>query len=375
MSKKIKLFLIFFTVSGLIPIFSFAATMSISPASGEFEVGERKTFTAVISSKESINAVSGTISFPSIFTIESISKSSSILNFWVSEPTFSQTSGVIQFEGVALGGFSDGSGTVLSITVKAAKEGTGSVVINSGQILANDGQGTNITSSFGDSNFTIKPRSVPAPTTKEKDIIKHPQIIAPEVKEETPEPPTLKSPEIMLGNKFGEEAIVGNSDYINNQVLITFLSQEGTKIFVQDKTDTAGNFITLVPQTLKRGVYEISAVIIKEDLSYTNKSNTIKLKIGSIFSDISNELKVIILLIITLAVILTFKIIIFIIRRNMVKKRVLKESDEALEMVKKSFKNIKDDLYASPNSKEIQEQIEDAEKTISKEIKDIPEKL
>jgi len=385
MEKILKIF-IFFIAIIFFPTSVFGATLSVSPASGTFEVGERVNINVLVSSNQAVNAVSGTLSFPSIFSIESISKSSSVLNFWVAEPSFSSSARTVQFEGVALGGFSGGSGNVLTVTLRANVEGVGSITFNSGQVLANDGQGTNISSGFGGSSFVVKAKSVPEPTVtttetpNEKPNLK--KTVAPEEEvelapaKEIQQPATLKSPEIMLSKKFGEEAVLGVSDYKNNQVLITFVSEDGTKLFVQDKTDNEGKFLTLVPQTLKRGEYKISAVVIKEDFSYTEQSNTIKLKVGSIFSDISTELKIIITIIVVVAILLAVKLAFFIIKRSITIKNVKRESDEALDIVKKSFKILRKDVVKTKGKKlELQEDLEDAEKIIEKEIKDISKKL
>ncbi|MEY2702890.1 MAG: hypothetical protein RLY43_1528, partial [Bacteroidota bacterium] len=308
--------LIYIFIFFLTPLSAFAATLSINPSNGSYQVGDRFIVNVVVSSNQAVNAVSGVINVPSIFTIESVSKSSSILNFWVTEPSFNQGTGSVNFEGVSLGGFSGGSGNVITLSLKANKEGSGAIKFNSGQILANDGQGTDITTGFGSSNFSVQPRveAVPEPVveTTEEKVEKAPAKTksepAPEIEEdlELPQPPpTLKSPQISIIEKSNNKYVSGISDYKDNQVLITFISEEGIKIFIQNKTDGDGKFFVPVPTTLKRGIYEVFAVIIKDDLTYTEQSNTVKMSIGNMFSDISTELKsiLIVIIIIVLALI------------------------------------------------------------------------
>src|SRR6185503_11214158 len=104
-----------------------AATLSVNPTSGSFKTGDRVALKVVVTSNGvPFNAVSGVLSIsPSVFTIESVSKANSVLNFWVTEPNAS--AGTVKFEGVALGGFSGVSGTVVTINVRAIKAGTGVV--------------------------------------------------------------------------------------------------------------------------------------------------------------------------------------------------------------------------------------------------------
>src|SRR3989344_808049 len=105
-----------------IPSTSLAAFLSLSPASGTYSVGDRITVKILVSSSDaSINAVSGALSF-------------------------SNTTGTVNFEGVALAGFQGNAGTLVTMTFRALKAGSGAISFQSGQVLANDGQGTDITS-------------------------------------------------------------------------------------------------------------------------------------------------------------------------------------------------------------------------------------
>ncbi|KKR29116.1 MAG: hypothetical protein UT61_C0036G0007 [Candidatus Woesebacteria bacterium GW2011_GWA1_39_8] len=216
---------------GVAPLLASAATLSVSPTSGTFEVGDQVTVKIVVSSGTPINAISGTVSFPtSLFTVESISKAGSILNFWISEPNFSAGAGTLQFEGVTLGGFQGGTGTVVTAILRAVKVGSGTVAFKSGQVLANDGQGTDVTSGLGEATFSVEAKK----ETSKPSLPKQIETEAPQP------PPTLKSPEIALAKKFGEQAISGVSDYPQSQVLLTFIAENGVKIFIMGTTDENG---------------------------------------------------------------------------------------------------------------------------------------
>lgn len=126
---------------------AFAANLVLSPATINTNVG--KTFTVdvlVNNNKEAINAVSGLVTFPSdVLTVTSVSKSGSFISLWAEEPSYSNTNGSVNFEGVALNpGFSGSTGKVVTITFKAKQEGNINIVFKSGSVLANDGNATNV---------------------------------------------------------------------------------------------------------------------------------------------------------------------------------------------------------------------------------------
>ena len=126
-----------------------AATLYISPSANQYSVGQEFTENVMVDSgNQSINAVSGTISFyPSTAKVVSISEDSSIVNFWATQPSFSNVNGTIDFEGVVLNpGFSGSAGNVITITFLAKAPGQNPLSFTAGSILANDGQGTNILS-------------------------------------------------------------------------------------------------------------------------------------------------------------------------------------------------------------------------------------
>ena len=86
------------------PLFAEGAEIYLSPASAEQEVSSTFVLSVYASSPDqSMNAVSGTISFPyDKLNVVSLSKKDSIISFWVQEPSFFNKTGIISFEGVVL---------------------------------------------------------------------------------------------------------------------------------------------------------------------------------------------------------------------------------------------------------------------------------
>ncbi len=154
--------------------FAFASDISITPASGSYTVGKSFTINVYVTNNtQAINAVSGTVSFPTdLLKVGSITKDGSIIKLWAEEPSFSNTSGTVKFEGVILNpGFSGSSGKVLSITFVPKSEGKADLSLISGSVLANDGQATNVTDNLNGASFTISPaeETVVTPPPVKKD--------------------------------------------------------------------------------------------------------------------------------------------------------------------------------------------------------------
>jgi len=140
-----------------------AASLYLSPSSGDHSVGQSFTVTVGISSADqAANAISGAVSYPTdLLEATAVSKSGSILGLWVQEPSIAANE--VNFAGIALNpGFTGSAGRIMSITFKAKAAGTAAVSLSSGSVLANDGLGTNITSGLGKATFTISGQAAPS---------------------------------------------------------------------------------------------------------------------------------------------------------------------------------------------------------------------
>jgi hypothetical protein len=148
--------------------FSSAATLSFSPASGTYAEGSYINVSVIVSSPDKVmNGASGIISFPTdLLSVSSISETGSILDVWAQQPTYSNTDGTINFEGVVLPPWYTGnSGKIITITFKAKEDGIANLAFSSGSVLAADGLGTDITSSLGTASYQISEASGETPVT------------------------------------------------------------------------------------------------------------------------------------------------------------------------------------------------------------------
>mgnify|MGYP001582851883 CR=1 FL=1 len=158
---------------------AYAATLFLAPPSSEIAIGEKLIIDLKIDSEGvSFNAAQAVLRFPKdTLEVVSLDKTDSAFSFWLEEPNFSNTDGVISFIGGTPYGVSGGSIQVLKIVFNAKGNGSGIVTLSDAAITASDGSGTNILSKTVDAAFAIlakketPPVPVPAPT---QEIIPEP---------------------------------------------------------------------------------------------------------------------------------------------------------------------------------------------------------
>lgn len=146
-----------------------AASLFFSPSSYAPGVGDSFSVGVYVgSAEEPMNAAQGTIDFPADKAeVLSLSKSGTVFNMWIEEPTFSNATGKIGFDAIVLNpGYKGASGKVMTINLRAKAAGTGALAFTSGAILANDGKGTPLAVSLGKATLAVK-GTLNAPVTAE----------------------------------------------------------------------------------------------------------------------------------------------------------------------------------------------------------------
>lgn len=169
---KLSVLIIFlFMLMSLAPTVTMAASLYFSPAIGSYVLG--KNFTVSVyaaSADQAMNAVSAVITFPQDkLQVSSLSKTGSIINLWVQEPSFSNANGTINLEGVIFNpGYTGAGGKIIDIIFSPKSQGAASIRLSSGSVLANDGFGTDILSGLGSANYNISgvAATKPPATTK-----------------------------------------------------------------------------------------------------------------------------------------------------------------------------------------------------------------
>jgi len=179
-SKKIsRFFSFFFFLFILLSVVSTCeaqnsgASLYFSPSDGTYEVGGTFSLKVKLRSEQvSANVAGAEISFnKNELEAVRISKTGSIFSLWTTEPTFSNSSGRIVFEGGNPVAFKGGSGTIITITFRAKVSAITNVTFSSGSVLAADGGGTNILTSMGGGTYKLKPKVIISEPESEQEYI------------------------------------------------------------------------------------------------------------------------------------------------------------------------------------------------------------
>lgn len=119
-----------------------------------------------ITTKVPLNAVGATFVYPKdMIEVVGISKRKSFLDLWTEDTILRSEAGEVVFSGgtLAPGGLV-GSGTVLTLTLRAKKVGDATLELHNTQALAGDGKGTAIQHIVHPLTFTIPEVSISAPS-------------------------------------------------------------------------------------------------------------------------------------------------------------------------------------------------------------------
>ena len=343
-----------------IPIFANAASLGISPSTISRTVGS--TFSTVIylsSSDKAANAASGIVTFPKDkLEVVSISKSNSVINLWVQEPTFSNSQGDIHFEGIVLNpGYTGNNGTVLTVTFRTKSAGTANIKFLSGSVLANDGSGTNILVGLGSANASIKEVPPPQDVIEEKPKAK--------VKIEVPETPkkeevtevedvTVFLPEVPVITYYQEEIesgglikIQGIADPGVDVKIKIIKSGEPVQQKIVRSTGS-GNFLIAMDPVSQPGVYTFIAQAVDEAGNSSNETSPFTVIVNQKWFDGFLES---ILKYLTLTVVLGMSLVgvtmvgMFLwYRLRTVMKRIRQRGKGAEKVLEKSFGNLKKDI-------------------------------
>lgn len=279
--KKISRF--FFTFIFIFAFFAhsaFAAKLDVVPTFGSVNVGDNLKIRIVLtSSDQSANAISGTVNFSKdLLTLNSISKSDSLVSLWPVEPSYSNQNGTADFEGVVLNGYKGSSGNILTLYFKAKSSGTAVVKFNNASVLANDGQGTQILNSTGEARFDIAPLKevVPVPVVNSRPVTAVDKLAASILIEEIKKSDDLDPHSRFLITSVNTKPnanyniILDNTPYVWND--------SGTHIF---ETVPLPKGI----HSLKVSIQSVSSEIVSKSITFSNSGI-----LTPVFTDYSNNI-------------------------------------------------------------------------------------
>ncbi len=154
-----------------------AAVLVMMPRIGNFYVDDIINVSLFINaSSQSINAATGKITFPlDKLEVINISKTDSIITLWAQEPMISSNllsnQSFITFSGgLPSPGFIGPSGLITTISFKVKNEGNAIINIEDGEVLANDGYGTNILATTTPTILTLLKSKIKADFNEDNKI-------------------------------------------------------------------------------------------------------------------------------------------------------------------------------------------------------------
>jgi hypothetical protein len=333
----------------------------------------------------------------------SLTKNSSIFSLWVEEPKFSNNSGTITLNGgLPNPGYLGTNGNVVSITFKAKKPGTASLIFSNALIRENDGLGTNILTGTNQAFISILPvveKVVPDISSTKKEALS-PVIVKLTTPIFTDYTTNIKEGEYIVVKGLADPMtrIIMNSE--NTSSFNGEVVRKSTIIESNDK----GLFTYVSENRASNGLYVITAQAYKKDGAESETTLPIQISVSpiqeiplpvalepipdvSFFSNISNSLSVVIPIVglIILLILLTiwgwYRIWHYkeymqkkLIRtRNLVSKSFDILNEDVSEEVK-IFKKIKNSQPLTPKEQLIINQLKDdldsAQKIIMNDIKD-----
>ncbi len=140
------------------------ASIFVGPASGTFTVGSTFTISVYVNTGgNAVNAIEANLAFPpdKLQVVNPVA-STSFISLWVTAPTYSNTDGTIRFQGgLPSPGIKTSGGVISTVTFRVKSAGSALIrYAPTSQVLLNDGRGTNILTSTGTAEFSLK---VPPP--------------------------------------------------------------------------------------------------------------------------------------------------------------------------------------------------------------------
>ena len=129
------------------------ASIYLSPSSGTFYVGSTFNISVFVNTGgNDINTVRVDLRFdPKKLQVASPTAGRSFISVWVSQPSYSNVKGTINFQGgMPSPGINTSSGLVSTITFRAVAPGSAAIsIVDTSKVLLNDGRGTDILTSMG----------------------------------------------------------------------------------------------------------------------------------------------------------------------------------------------------------------------------------
>lgn len=377
-----KTFLVTTILAVFLPVLANAATLYITPSTGVYKTGE--LFSVLINMNtagKSINATSGQLNFDNLrLEVVSLGYSTSVFTLWTQEPTFSNAAGSVNFSGgLPSPGFTGPSGAILRVTFRPKAQGQATANFISGSVLANDGKGTNILSSFSGGIFNIlaavsKPAEPSTPKTEQ------PALPSVGVAQRPIEAPLITDVSKIL--EAGQSLTVRGLTLPISKVSVSF--SKGAEDAIREETFSGadGRFSLTFSKSTEAGFYRVWARVITNDGQISPQSEIVTVEVTQpLFFRIGNVALNYASIIVTLLALILFGAIIIIYgwwKFRRWQKRQGAEISEAETALHESFEAIKTGLRRyvrhladTKSPRAIKKKGEEAEDVLEEDLKDI----
>jgi hypothetical protein len=346
-----------------------AATSYFSPSSGTV-TGEMMSVDILVDTKGvAVNNAEMVVRFPNdLLEIASTSASDSVFSLWVGAPKFSNETGTLSFTaGIPTPGFIGDSGKVLSVVFRVKKGGQATLTFSSVIIRANDGYGSNVFESGAKATFDLAPEIRP--------VVPVAEVLSPPVF-------TGYSAKLLAG----EALNVYGTARPESAVSIYLEKDDGGQKNVTVESDGDGRFIFSLDEPAKEGVYRLWA-----DVSDGHgKRSAVSEKIAIVV--VQKSVNRFVVMMIILSVILLFAIGYVWHSYRLAQKRLWKETLEAESSLHTAFGSLREnrnrlEMFEAARTQRkltdeeekivawLKQDLNNAEKTVEKEIEDIEEEV
>lgn len=154
-------YLILIVLFALTPVSASAARISLEAEPSSIGVGDLVKITVLLESSVSVNAFSGTMSYPySVLEPVDVIDGNSLVNVWVTRPSVASANGSIAYAGITPGGFSGTKGMLFSVLFRAKVAGEANISLREVEILRNDGAGGSEPTRASSLTLSLAPTSV-----------------------------------------------------------------------------------------------------------------------------------------------------------------------------------------------------------------------
>ncbi len=143
MNKKIqKFYVMVLAILALMPSTVMGAEIFFNVNAPDLKTNQLFTVDVFVNSSQvSINALQGTMLFPSeLVTVRELNYGGSVINFWLEKPTVSH--GAVTFSGIIPGGYKGKQGLLYSVALVAHQSGDINLQFKNIEVFRNDGSGT-----------------------------------------------------------------------------------------------------------------------------------------------------------------------------------------------------------------------------------------